>query len=374
MKFEIKTTTLKKAIDSVMHAVSNVVATPILENILIKVNYNNIVLTSNNLEMAIEYVIDEDFKIDLEWSICIPSKIFSNYINFLKDDFLTIDLLDNNTISIQTLSSVTKIKWNSSSDFPLIPTIKENKIFNLKSNILKKAIEKTIFSAAEWSIRPALAWIYCNINWNELSFATTDSFRLTEYKIDLDKNIIDDYTMIIPSKTSYELKSMLEDNIEIKVITSDNQIVFSFWSVRFYSRLLNWQFPNYKWFFPTNYNTKSIINKQDLINSLKKINLLSRENNYSIKINFLIDQNILIESSQTEIWEAKAYLVWATEWEESTVWLNWEYLLQVLSIIDTTHVSISFESNLSPILISPVNDDEKITNSSYRHIIMPLKI
>jgi DNA polymerase III sliding clamp (beta) subunit (PCNA family) len=37
-----------------------------LENILIKANYNNIVLTSNNLEMAIEHVITENIKIDIE--------------------------------------------------------------------------------------------------------------------------------------------------------------------------------------------------------------------------------------------------------------------------------------------------------------------
>jgi hypothetical protein len=30
---------------------------------MIKVNFNNILLTSNNLEMAIEYVIEDDLKI-----------------------------------------------------------------------------------------------------------------------------------------------------------------------------------------------------------------------------------------------------------------------------------------------------------------------
>ncbi|MCP4524151.1 MAG: hypothetical protein GY828_08085, partial [Candidatus Gracilibacteria bacterium] len=44
-------------------------------------------------------------------------------------------------------------------------------------------------------------------------------------------------------------------------------------------------------------------------------------------------------------------------------------------VIDTTHVSISFESPLSPILISPVTDPEKNkTNDDFKHIIMPLKI
>jgi DNA polymerase III sliding clamp (beta) subunit (PCNA family) len=37
-----------------------------LENILLKVNFKNIVLTSNNLEMAIEYIISDGIKIENE--------------------------------------------------------------------------------------------------------------------------------------------------------------------------------------------------------------------------------------------------------------------------------------------------------------------
>ena len=33
---------------------------------LLKVNYNNIVLTSNNLEMAIEYIISDNLSIETE--------------------------------------------------------------------------------------------------------------------------------------------------------------------------------------------------------------------------------------------------------------------------------------------------------------------
>jgi DNA polymerase III sliding clamp (beta) subunit (PCNA family) len=43
--------------------------------------------------------------------------------------------------------------------------------------------------------------------------------------------------------------------------------------------------------------------------------------------------------------------------------------------MDTTHVAISFENPLSPILIAPIIDPEKGSNNeSFRHIIMPLKI
>jgi DNA polymerase III sliding clamp (beta) subunit (PCNA family) len=49
---------------------------------------------------------------------------------------------------------------------------------------------------------------------------------------------------------------------------------------------MNGKFPEYESFFPTSYNTRTILNKFDLIQALKKINLLSKENNYSIKMSF----------------------------------------------------------------------------------------
>ena len=179
MKFQISTQTLKSALDIVNHATANISTTPILENILMKVNYSSIVFTSNNLEMAIEHIVSENIKIDLEWTFCVPSKIFTNYIALLEDDDVNIELLNDNSIEIKTNSSDIKIKGNPASDFPLIPVVKETMSFNLKSEILKKSIEKTLFSSAEWNIRPTLAWIYVSLVWNNARFATTESFRLS---------------------------------------------------------------------------------------------------------------------------------------------------------------------------------------------------
>ena len=92
MKFSINTSALKKGLDIVNHATASVTTTPILENILLKVNYNNIILTSNNLEMAIEYVINDDLHISNEGAFCIPSKLFTSYIALINDDRVDIEL------------------------------------------------------------------------------------------------------------------------------------------------------------------------------------------------------------------------------------------------------------------------------------------
>jgi len=375
MKFTIPTETLKRWLEVVNHATASITTTPILENILLKVNYNNIVLTSNNLEMAIEYMISDDLFIESEWAFCIPSKLFSNYINLVNDDTVKIELLNDDSIKIDTNSGKLKIKWIDASEFPLIPTIREEISLTLSSEIVKKSIDKTLFSSAEWNIRPTLAWLAVNIKNNEVIFASTDSFRLTEYKTILNESVNNNFSQIIPSKTCSQIKSILWTNQDVKIVSWDNQIAFFTWNVKIYSRLLNGKFPDYSTFFPTTFSTKAEVNRVDLISWLKKINLVSRENNYSIKMSLSANRWIELETSETQIWESDVTLVWVVEWEDNIVWINSTYFLEVLWVIDSTHISISFESPLSPIMISPIEDPEKSqSKNTFKHIIMPLKI
>ena len=75
-----------------------------------KVNFGNIVLTSNNLEMAIEYIIDEGIDIIKEGALCIPSKLFSSYVSLVTEDDVIIETLDDDSIQISSSSGKMKIK------------------------------------------------------------------------------------------------------------------------------------------------------------------------------------------------------------------------------------------------------------------------
>ena len=375
MKFSIKTSQLKKGLDIVNHATASVTTTPILENILLKVNFKNIVLTSNNLEMAIEYVITDDINIEQEWAFCIPSKLFSNYIALITDDTLSIELLKDDSIRLETTSGKLKIKGFGADEFPLIPAIKEEVSLSLSGQVVRKSIEKTLFSSAEGNIRPTLAGISVNISENDTTFASTDSFRLSEFKTVLDAEIAHSFYGIIPNKTASQIRSILSDKDTVKIVSGESQIAFISGNTKIYSRLLNGKFPDYKTFFPSSYTTKAEVNRIDLMGALKKINLISRENNYSIKMSISAETGVLLETSETQIGESDVRLIGAVEWEDNIVGVNSTYFLEVLGVIDTTHVSISFENPLSPILITPVTDPDKEKNTdSFKHIIMPLKI
>jgi DNA polymerase III sliding clamp (beta) subunit (PCNA family) len=103
MKFTVKTSELKKGLDIVNHATASITTTPILENILIKVNFSDVILTSNNLETAIEYTIKDDLNISSEGSFCIPSKLFTSYVSLVTDDEIELELVSE-SIEITTVS------------------------------------------------------------------------------------------------------------------------------------------------------------------------------------------------------------------------------------------------------------------------------
>lgn len=374
MKFFINKKALKDGLDIVNHATATITTTPILENILMKVWFNHITLVSNNLEMAIEYIISEGIKIEKEGSFCIPSKLFSSYINLVDDDEIEVELLSNDNLQLKTSSWKIKFKGRPADDFPLIPKIKEEINIKITGEVLKKSIEKTLFSCAEGNIRPTLAGIYMQVKNSEAIFASTDSFRLSEYRSPIVENESTNFSQIIPSKTAFEIKSIIKEEEMIHIVSWENQIGFFFGNTKVYSRLLNWKFPDYAAFFPASYTTKASVNKSDLSSALKKINLISRENNYTMRMSFSSERGILLETSETQIGEGEVVISSDIEGENNIIGINSTYFLEALSVIDTTHINISFENPLAPILITPIVEDARYTGGSFKHIIMPLKI
>ncbi len=326
--------------------------------------------------MAIEYVIEEDVKITSEGSYSLPSKLFSGYVWLINDDTLSIEMKWSDAVEIKSDTGKTKIKGIPAEEFPLIPSVKEDLSLSLTGKVLRNSIEKTLFSSAEWNIRPTLAGIYVHIHDSQAAFASTDSFRLSEYTTLLESPSSTPFDQIIPSKTCFEIKSILSDEEHVRIVSWENQIAFFFGNVKMYSRLLNGNFPDYKNFFPSGYATKWVMNRNDLMSALKRINLISKENNYAIKMSLSSDTGILLETSETQIGEGEVRLTGSVDGEDAVIGLNSTYFLEALGAIETTHISLQFESPLAPLLLLPVPDEgsKKPLPGEFRHVIMPLKI
>ncbi len=373
MRFRIGTTTFRKAIEAASHATGANNLTPILENILIEAGFKKLIVTGNNLEMAIEYIIEEWVDVEVEGKFTISSKFLTSYIALVQDDEVTVDLEKGWSLKFTTRSSETKFKGASAEKFPVIPTLVKHSPLIIESKDLKTAIEKTLFSTADGAIRPVLAGIYLKPTEDALIFASTDSFRLSELRVTTPG--ISSSAFIVPKKAAQELARIVsdeDDSKKIELYFHENQLLAVRGNIRLSSRLLSWKFPEYDAFFPKEYSTKTVVLRSDLTTSLKQANLVARENNYNTRIRSKHEWVIEITTGDTEVGNSNISITGSVEGQADIIGINAQYLLEALGVMREDYVSFEYKSALSPIVIKwvPAEDGKY----SYRHLIMPLKI
>ncbi len=372
MRFRIDTDTFKKAIEATSHATSTNNLTPILENILIDAQYKRLVLTGNNLDMAIEYIIEKNLEVEVEGRFTLSSKFLTSYISLVNDKEISIELEWGGSLVFRTKSGETKFKGISADKFPTIPAIPTLSPIIVESKDVKSAIEKTLFSTADGGLRPMLAGIYIRNTGDSLVFASTDSFRLSEFRVQTETQGLSS-PIILPEKAANELKGLIGDDVKkIELYIHESQALIILGPIRISSRLLSGKFPDYEGFFPAEYKSKSTVLRSELSNALKQANLVSRQNKYNTRITSKHSGSIEISTGDTEIGASSITVSGSVEWQEDTIWVNSEFLLQALSVIREDYVSFEYKNPLSPIVIRGVaSENEK---QKYRHLIMPLKI
>jgi len=340
---------------------------PVLNNVLVKAEGKKLYFTTTDLEIAISYWIEAD--IQNEGEITIPSKLLTNYVNYLKDDKVDVAVEEGNSVMIKTNDSKTKIKGIPASEFPSIPIVEKEGAFSIAAKELASAVDQVAFAAALNTTRPILTGVYFNITKDELKMVATDSYRLAEKTIKV-TDVAGDISCIVPVKTILELGtilSSLKNDDKVEVIISKNQIFFSVNKTKITSRLIEGQFPNYHQVIPKDSKTKITLNVSGLSLVLKRINLFAKENNNKILLK-VSPSGVIVTTDTTQYGVGEVEIKTKVEGGENEIALNSQFLLEVLGNIGASEVVIELGEKTSPAIVRIGDKDD------YIHIIMPLKI
>lgn len=141
MKIVCQKDNILKAINSVTKAVASKTTMPILEGILIQTNDNDIKFTTYDLEMGIEYIINEAQIIE-QGATVVNSIMFSEIIRKLPDTEISISLDNNNLLIIECEGSLYKLATMNPEEFPELPRIDVENSIELEQKTLKEMIRK----------------------------------------------------------------------------------------------------------------------------------------------------------------------------------------------------------------------------------------
>lgn len=369
MKVSCSNTDLSFALNIVNKAISTHTTLPVLNNILLKAEGNKLFFSATNLEIAISYFIEADVK--NEGKVTIPAKLFSNYASLLEVGEIQMSLEDGFSLNILSRNSKTKIKGISADEFPLFPKVEKDEGFFINKELFEKSIEKIVFAASTNVSRPSLTGVLLKVNKDLLTMVATDSYRLSEKKITLEKKLSREISSIVPAKTIFELGKILhsmdkEDKLE--VIISKDQILFKIGNMELISRLIDGTFPDYEKVIPKNKETTVEIKVVDFISAVRKVSLFVTATNSSIKVNVTNDGKLLLVTDETQLGEVKASLDVKVEGKNNQIALNSLYLLDYLNNCDDDIIMMDLEDKATPAVFKTLKD------GTFFHIVMPLKL
>ena len=352
---------------------------PILSCIYAKVKGNKIYFTGTNLDTTIKTSIDVN-EVTREGEVAFYYSIIDEYLKEIKDEFVILRVENGNILFIETEDSTTEYDVFNPEDYPNTfenVILNENNFkFEMPSQELVNIFEKVLFSA-DTPDNIAMNCIRIESIAKYLHFVSTNTYRLTFLKKNIDKDI-QDFSVSVPADTISSLIKIIKglDNEVIKVYKEDAHLYFQYKDTMIITKLIELRFPNYADILSNiSYDKKLFINNEKLTNLLKRILIFSRSNaesKYSSTYEFKTNeenQNKMSISALNEIARINEELDVNFEGENLKISLNSKYLLEFIqNIPKEKELVLEFMYSNSAVKVYEKDNDE------YIYILMPLAL
>ena len=352
---------------------------PILSCIYAKVKGNKIYFTGTNLDTTIKTSIDVN-EVIREGEVAFYYSIIDEYLKEIKDEFVVLRVENGNILFIETEDSTTEYDVFSAEDYPNtfenIVLNENNFKFEMPSQELVNIFEKVLFSA-DTPDNIAMNCIRIESILKHLHFVSTNTYRLTFLKKNINKDILD-FSVSVPADTISSIIKIIKglDNEVIKVYKEEAHLYFQYKDTMIITKLIELRFPNYAEILSNiSYDKKLYINNEKLTNLLKRILIFSRSNSeskysstYEFKYNEK-DNGKMAISALNELARINEELDVNFEGEDLKISLNSKYLLEFIqNIPKEKELVLEFMYSNSAVKVYEKDNDE------YIYILMPLAL
>ena len=376
MKCKLKRQSLLKNLSLVESISSSRSTIPVLSNILIKANGENVTFTSSNLETSM--LVKDEGNIEEEGAIAVNGRKLLSIVRELPEDDIFLATDENFRLEIKSTSEKIKAKFIISglpeTDYPDIKLDPDGEFVPINAEEFKKSIKKVIFAISTDENKYSLTGVFIEKYQGKLHMVGTDGKRLSlivksfeGFNTSEELFLIPQEGIIVPRLVLQEVLKIPSEHETIDVSFSQNQIFFSFGNIRLVSTLLEGRFPDYKKIIPPERERYFIADKETLFNGIKRVSLLVDESYNQVKFS-LTSGRLVISSRNPALGGAVEEIPVEYSGEDIDIAFNYIFLLDSLKSIDSERVIVEFEDSEKVVTLR--GEGEK----DYINLIMPMKI
>ena len=209
---------------------------------------------------------------------------------------------------------------------------------------------------------------------NKLIFVGTDSFRLSEYRVN--HTNASDFSLIMPKALVNDMRTVVNFAIgkevaDMKVNYSENLIAFSFViediKIIATSLLIQGNFPEYEReeVLPTQFVTKVMLDKNECEKAIRKIWILTRDINNFIQIETK-DSKVIISSGKTDKGAGTTELAAIIDGEPLIFAVNGRYISDFIKNMESDTLVFNIINSQKPVVLMDKDEENN------RYVVRPL--
>ncbi len=367
MKFTISREALLKPLQLVSGVVERRQTMPVLSNILLVVEGNQLAMTGTDLEVEMIGRVDLD-DIAEAGAITIPAKKLMDICKSLPDG-VDIELVVNGQkATIKAGRSRFTLSTLPASEFPNVEDSPQTLELSIPQSQLRHLIDRTGFAMAQQDVRYYLNGMLLELANNLLRTVSTDGHRLATAMCDVELTVSGKHQVIVPRKGILELARLLQDgDADARLMVGSNHIRVNTGDFTFTSKLVDGKFPDYQRVIPQGGDKLVIADRLELRQVLSRIAILSNEKYRGVRL-VLTDGFLQVMANNPEQEEAEETLAVDYHGPSLEVGFNVNYLLDALSILSAEKVQIALSDPNSSALVEAVDVKDCL------YVIMPMRM
>ncbi len=371
MEFHIDRNTFLEGIQKTLGIVERKTTIPILNNILLRTEDNQIKIVATDREISL--ISRYDARIAVPGDITLSVKKLHEMIRETQGETIHFSKNDQHQVTMTCNKAIYRIPGMPADEYPQVVEVEDIPLYRVSGAVLTDLIRKTSFAVSTDEIRMNLNGIFMETvglgDSSRLQMVATDGHRLAMARgpagsaggLELEKGVI------IPRKGLWEVRKIADNEAEVAIGFDHGMFIMKTKNITVKVSMIDAEYPDYRRVIPVEKGTALQFGRDKVLHALRRMSVISSDR-YSGVIITLGNKLMVLNSNNPDVGEANEEIDVDYAGEEMVVSYNVNYLIDAIAAVDEEEVSFEINLGMKPGVVRGMG------NEDYLCIVMPLKL
>ena len=369
MKFTCSKETLLSVLSQISKAIAVKPASPVLGGIYLKVADNSLELHANNYSLGMSAKITVNALENGE--VVVIGKKFLDVVRAMPNSDAIVFTYDENEncFEIACGRSSYSIATFNVEDFPKVTKKDAENSFDIKANILRSLIKKTVWACVQDESHPLYSGCLLDTNDDSITVVGTNMHRVSIATDKLLQKPAEPLRFVVPVDSLRSIAEMLpdDDDLNITIDYTGKNVAFTIENIFLTARIIEGKFPEYQKTIPNSSATVVIADVEELKAALERISIISKEDtNKRVAFEFSQD-GTKIYATTSEIGSGTENLRSDVSGPDLNISFNYSYIIDALKVLKNGNCRMAFNGIYDALDLRSQNDE------NYIYIVTPVR-